>query len=63
MEKHGLYLENSMDNGRKFMVEHIELSDRPEFCIEIEKWLKARYGEFRPCVWTWAVLAILANNF
>lgn len=45
MEKHGLYLENSMDNGRKFMVEHIELSDIPEFCIEIEKWLKARYGE------------------
>lgn len=34
-----------MDNGRKFMVEHIELSDIPEFCIEIEKWLKARYGE------------------
>ena len=27
------------------MVEHIELSDIPEFCIEIEKWLKARYGE------------------
>ena len=52
-----------MDNGRKFMEEHIELSDIPEFCIEIEKWLKARYGEFRPCVWTWAVLAILANNF
>lgn len=34
-----------MDNGRKFMEEHIELSDIPEFCIEIEKWLKARYGE------------------
>ena len=34
MEKHGLYLENSMDNRRKFMVEHIELSDIPEFCLE-----------------------------
>lgn len=27
------------------MVEHIELSDMPEFCLEIKKWLKARYGE------------------
>ena len=27
------------------MVEHIELSDIPEFCLEIKKWLKARYGE------------------
>ena len=26
------------------MVEHIELSDIPEFCLE-KKWLKARYGE------------------
>ena len=27
------------------MAEHIELSDIPEFCLEIKKWLKARYGE------------------
>ena len=29
-----MILRNSMDNGRKFMVEHIELSDIPEFCLE-----------------------------
>lgn len=27
------------------MAEHIKLSDIPEFCAEVEKWLKDRYGE------------------
>ena len=27
------------------MAEHMKLSDMPKFCAEIEKWLKARYGE------------------
>ncbi len=31
------------------MVEHIELSDIPEFCMKIKKWLKERYGEEEGC--------------
>lgn len=27
------------------MTEHMKLNDIPKFCAEIEKWLKARYGE------------------
>ena len=27
------------------MAEHVKLSDIPEFCAEVEKWLKDRYGE------------------
>ena len=30
---------------KKFMAEHINLNDISEFCIKIEQWLKARYGE------------------
>lgn len=27
------------------MEEHMKLTDMPEFCAQIEDWLKARYGE------------------